>query len=307
MKSPIRQRGAVILVALLVVALAAAAAASLLQQQDFAVRQLETGRDFEQAQWILRGGVQWARSILAQDARASRVDHAGELWATGLPPTEIAQGTVSGEIRDQQGLFNLNNLVLDGRPSAADIAMLKRLLQAIELRAELADAIADWVDADSESTSRDGAEDAHYLRLPVPYRAANRPMTEIGDLLRVRGCDEAALARLRRVATVLPRRTPVNVNLAPPEVLVALVSGLTLPEAFVITSARSTAPIRDRRDFRARLPRRDLQVSDEAFSADSHFFLVLGRATTGKADLRMEALLQRDEGALPVVVWQRML
>lgn len=303
----LRQRGAVLLVALLIVALAAAGASALLQQQDLAVRQFETSRDFEQAQWILKGGVQWARSILAQDARASTVDHAGELWATGLPPTEIEQGTISGDIRDQQGLFNLNNLVLDGKPSGPDIAILKRLLRAIDLGPELADAIADWIDADMETVAPGGAEDDYYLRLPVPYRAANRPLAEMGELLRVRGCDEATVARVRRVATVLPRRTPINVNSAAPEVLVALVNGLTLPEALVLTSGRSTAPMRDRQDFRARLPRRDLKVDEEAYSVDSQFFLVQGRAKTGKADVRMESLLQREKGLLPVVVWQRML
>jgi len=307
MSLPTRQRGAVLLVALLIVALAAAAASALLLQQDLAVRRLETSRDFEQAQWVLKGGVQWARSILAQDARTSNVDHAGELWATGLPATEMEQGTVSGDIIDQQGLFNLNNLVLEGKPSAADIAILLRLLRAIDLHAELADAIVDWIDADGEPRAPGGAEDGYYLRLPVPYRTANRPMAEIGDLLRVRGFDEAAVERLRRVATVLPRRTSVNVNLAPPEVLVALVNGLTLAEALVLTRARSTAPIRDMKDFRESLPRRDLQVADDSVAVESQYFLVQGRARTGKADVRMEALLQRDKGSLPVVVWQRML
>jgi len=132
-------------------------------------------------------------------------------------------------------------------------------------------------------------------------------MAEIGDLLRVRGFDETAVARLRRVATVLPRRTSVNVNLAPPEVLVALVNGLTLAEALVLTRARSTAPIRDIKDFRESLPRRELQVADDSVAVESQYFLVQGRARTGKADVRMEALLQRDKGSLPVVVWQRML
>jgi type II secretory pathway component PulK len=90
-------------------------------------------------------------------------------------------------------------------------------------------------------------------------------------------------------------------------VLVALVNGLTLPEALVLVSGRSAAPIRDRQDFRARLPRRDLLVEDEAFSVESQFFLVQGRAKTGKADVRMEALLQRGKDNLPAIVWQRML
>jgi hypothetical protein len=33
---------------------------------------------------------------------------------------------------------------------------------------------------------------------------------------------------------------------------------------------------------------------------------VSGRATVGKADVRMAALLQRDRTAVPTIVWQRM-
>jgi type II secretory pathway component PulK len=55
------------------------AAVSLLQQQDLALRQLTTARDYEQATWVLKGGAQWARSILQQDARTSNVDHGGEI------------------------------------------------------------------------------------------------------------------------------------------------------------------------------------------------------------------------------------
>ena len=306
MRAPGRQRGAVVLVAMLVVALAATAAGLMLQQQDVSIRQLEAARDHEQARWLLHGGAQWARVILRADARASAIDHGTELWASGLPPTDIEQGRLSGEIRDQQGLFNLNNLVRDGKRSERDIANFGRLLRALGLRAELADAIADWIDADSEPHSPEGAEDAYYLRLALPYRSANQPMSGIEELLRVRGCDEAVVNRLRRFATALPLRTPVNVNLAPPEVLVALVDGLTLPEAQILASSRPAVPFLGRDDFRARLPSNELNVNNEDISVDSQFFLVQGRASVGRADLRMQALLQRSGAALPVVVWLRM-
>lgn len=306
MKRPIHQRGAVVIVAMLIVALAATAASMMLQQQSVAIRQLEAARDYEQARWLLDGGAQWARVILRADSRSSTIDHGGELWATGLPPTEIEQGTLSGAILDQQGLFNLNNLVRDGKSSARDVDMLKRLLQTIGLRADLADVIADWIDADSTLQSPEGAEDAYYLNLASPYRASNQPMSAIEELLRARGSDNAVVARLRQFATVLPRRTAVNVNMAPPEVLVAIVDGLTLPEALVLAGSRRAAPFSGRDDFRTRLPRTELNVNNEDISVDSQFFLVHGRASVGKADLRMQALVHRSGTALPSIVWQRM-
>ena len=306
MKPPRSQSGAAIIVAMLIVAMAAAAAASLLQQQDLALRQLTTSRDYEQAGWILKGGAQWARSLLLADARGSKVDHAGELWASGLPSTEIEQGTVAGQISDQQGLFNVNNLALDGKASARDIATFKRLLQAIGLESGIAEAVADWIDADSEALDTTGAEDEYYLRLAVPHRAANQPVAEIGELLRVRGVDQQVLAQLRRFTTALPRRTPVNVNLAPPEVLVAVVSGLTLAEAQALAGSRAGSPFPNLEEFRKRLPKRAFQWEEGDLSVDSQFFLVQGRATVGRADVRMEALLRREQTAMPTILWQRM-
>jgi general secretion pathway protein K len=301
-----RQRGAAVILAMLIVALAAMAAVSLLQQQDLALRQLTTARDYEQATWVLKGGAQWARSILWQDGRTSRVDHAGELWASGLPPTDIEQGTIGGEISDQQGLFNVNNLALEAKASARDIEAFRRLLAAIGLNANLAQAIADWIDADDEALPEAGAEDEYYLRLPAPYRAANQPVVELGELLRVRGMDEASLARLRGFATALPRRTAVNVNLASPELLYALVPGLTLEESRVLAAGRAKAPFRSLDEFQERLPRRDLKWIEGTLAVGSEHFMVRGRATVGRADVRMEALVQRDGANLPVVVWQRM-
>jgi general secretion pathway protein K len=300
------QRGAAVIVAMLIVALASAAAVAALQQQDLAVRQLTTSRDYEQATWVLKGGAHWARSILYQDGRISAIDHGGELWASGLPRTDIEQGTVSGEITDQQGLFNVNNLALEEKASARDIEAFRRLLEAIGLNPDLAPAIADWVDADEEALPGAGAEDDYYLRLPAPYRAANQPVVELSELLRVRGIDDAALARLRGFATALPRRTPVNVNLAPPELLFAMVPGLTLEEARALASTRAQSPFRSLEEFEKRLPRRGLKWIQGTLSVGSSYFVVRGRATVGKADVRMEALLQRERGAMPVVLWQRM-
>lgn len=278
MKRPSRNRGTVVIVAMLIVALAATSAAFALKRQDVAVRSLEAGRDYEQARWLLRGGAHWARAILAEDARNTVVDHRGELWASGLPSTEVEHGTLSGRIVDLQGLFNLANLHNDGKPSERDIAALRRLLGFLGLRAELADAIA-----------------------------AAQPMSEIGELHRVPGCDDAVVARLRAYAVVLPRRTMLNVNTAPPEVLAAVVDGLALAEALVLTNGARAAPVRDAAELHSRLPRVELVAAATQVSVQSAFFLVEGFAKVGRSQARVQALLQRgDRATMPAIVWQRL-
>lgn len=276
---PSAQRGTAVIIAMLVLALAVAGAAAMLERQDLDVRALQSQRDYEQARWMLRGGMHWARSILAEDARFGVTDHRRELWASGLPPTDVQLGSLAGEIRDEQGLFNLNNLLRGGKPDPQQLGALARLLGAIGLAPALADAIAARIDP-------------------------KRPLADVGELAGLSGLDADALARLRRYATALPRTTAVNVNTAPAEVLAAVVEGLALPEAQALARRLAADPVRNRDEFQARL-RPDLKLNLEAISASSQFFVVQGRAKVGDADLRMEALLQRTGGGLPVIVWQR--
>ena len=278
-QGPCSQRGTAVIIALLVVALAAAAAAAMLERQDLQARALQAQRDYEQARWMLRGGMHWARSILAADARAGTTDHLRELWASGLPPTEVQLGSLAGEVRDEQGRFNLNNVVRSGKPYPPQVAALERLLAAIGLAPDLAGAIAGAI-------------------------AASGPLVDIGELAGVRGLSAEALGRLQRYATALPRPTPVNVNTAPAEVLAALVQGLATSDAQAMARRLAAQPVRTPNEFQAALrPGLTLDLND--ISAASQFFVVYGRAKVGGADLRMQALLQRAGTALPSIVWQR--
>jgi len=173
---PLAQRGTAVIIALLVLALAAAGAAAMLERQDLDARALQSQRDYEQARWMLRGGMQWARSILAEDARAGTTDHQRELWASGLPPTDVQLGSLAGAIRDEQGLFNLNNLSSGGKRDPLQIAALGRLLGAIGLSPALADAIAARIDP-------------------------KRPLADVGELIGVGGLGPDTLMRLRSFVT----------------------------------------------------------------------------------------------------------
>ena len=276
---PPAQRGTAVIIAMLVLALAVAGAAAMLERQDLDARALQSQRDYEQARWMLRGGMHWARSILAEDARAGTSDHQRELWASGLPPTDVQLGSLAGEIRDEQGLFNLNNLLRGGKPDPLQVDALRRLLGAIGLSPALADAIAARIDP-------------------------QRPLADVGELAGLGGLDANALGRLRLFATALPRPTAVNINTAPAEVLAAIVEGLALPEAQALARRLATDPVRNSGEFQARL-RPSLRPNLEGISVSSQFFVVEGRAKVGAADLRMEALLQRTGAGLPLIVWQR--
>ncbi len=299
-----RQSGVAIVMVLLIVALATSLAVFMTKQQNLWQRQLESQFDRAQARRIGIAAIDWARAVLADDARASYTDHADEMWALRLPAMPVENGEVIGVIEDRQGLFNLNNLVRNGVTSAVDVAQFQRLLGLLGLSGELATALSDWMDADGETQGPGGAEDAYYLALARPYRTSNRPLTELSELERVRGFDRPTIERLRPFVTALPIPGPVNVNFAPPEVLVSVAQHMNLANARTLVLQRRGNPFKSVVDFRQRLPNGGIQVSDRDVSVSSQFFAVTGRATVGRALVTTQALLQRSGGGWPAVVWQ---
>ncbi len=244
------QRGVALVMVLLIVAMATTIAAFMAQQQGFWQREMENGRDRAQARRIAEAGIDWARAVLADDASVNQTDNAKEMWAMKLPAIPVEGGEVQGTIVDQQGLFNLNNLVgNNGGASGPDVARLQRLLTALGLPQELGGALTDWMDANSE-TAVNGAEDEYYMNLAKPYRCANRQLSDIGELAWVKGFDAGIVKRLQPFVSVLPKSgTLVNVNFAPPEVLMAMLPGLALQDARQIAMEIKSTPYKNIADL----------------------------------------------------------
>ncbi|MBI2960093.1 MAG: type II secretion system minor pseudopilin GspK [Betaproteobacteria bacterium] len=300
------EKGVAIVLAMGVAAMAAMAATAIMVTQSTWMRQRELSAGHAQAQVLVQTGLDWVRVVLSEDRRTTAVDHLGEPWALRLAPVPVEQGELAGYIEDQQGRFNLNNLVSGGKVSPSHLAQFKRLLAVLELPAELAEALADWIDADSEPQPLGGAESEYYLALDPPYLAANRPLVDASELALVRGFDDVVRARLGPFVTALPRSTLVNVNTAPAEVLAATIEGMDLDVARGLVAQRERAYFRSADDFISRLTR-GLAVSPGNISVRSDYFLVTMRVTIGEAQARGTALLVRDGAAWPTVIWRKYL
>ena len=77
----------------------------------------------------------------------------------------------------------------------------------------IASQVVDWIDADSEVTYPDGAEDSAYLSLTPAYRTANIPITSISELLALPGMTRALYDRLTPYITALPPGTNTTLNI----------------------------------------------------------------------------------------------
>lgn len=299
-----RQQGVAIVIALGVVALAALTASAIMVTQSTWSRQIELTAGHGQAQLLMQTGLDWARAVLSDDRRNSNVDHLGEAWALRLPPIPVEGGSIVGHIEDQQGKFNLNNLVKNGQVNPAQLAQFQRLLSILGLPPALAGALADWIDADSEPQPQGGAEDSYYLSLATPYLAANRPLIDVAELALVRGFDDQVRAALRPFVTALPRYTAVNANTATPEVLAAVIAGLDLDTARALLAQREQGHFSNFPDFFNRLPA-GLIVPAESISVSSDFFIATSRISIGGAQASGSALLAREKAGWPAIVWRK--
>ena len=278
MRTP--QRGVAIVLAMGVVALAALTATAMVVSQGTWARQAELTAGHVQAQLMIQAGLDWSRAMLSDDRLASNVDHPGEPWALQLPPIPVDNGSLAGRIEDEQGKFNLNNLLRNGKVDPVHLAQFQRLLSMLGLPPALASALAGW------------------------FEANNGPLIDTADLALVRGFDDKVRARLRQFVTALPRSTAVNANTAPPEVLSAVIDGLSIDDARALVAQRERSYIRDFSDFFKRLPA-GITVPTADVSVQSDFFLATMQVTIGGAQAQGSALLVRGSSGWPAIAWRK--
>ena len=235
----LRREGGIALVSvLLLLVFVLTLVAGLFYRHQIHIHKVTRAVSGDQALLLVLGAETWVASVLEADARAGKVDHLGEAWARPLPPMPVEGGEISGCLRDMAGLFNLNNLgaytnkrwedELRAETAQHGVATPRAWFREI-LRQRGLDAgdrriaaLVDWVDPDAWLVTPESAEDNEYLLLDPPYRPANHPLTELGELPLVIGFDAADGAALAPWVSTLPRQTRLNVNTAPAPVLAAL-------------------------------------------------------------------------------------
>ncbi|WP_075794126.1 type II secretion system minor pseudopilin GspK [Massilia putida] len=318
--TPWRERGVAVITALLLTTLAISIVASLFWQQQVQVRSMENQRLHLQTKWILRGALDWATLVLFQDG----IDHRDytsldQVWATPLAETRLDQyverqrvegesfdASLSGNIVDACSRYNLRNLGMGkGLPDPQQLEIFKRLLNNLQLDQGLALRVANFVAAGLPATAEDMADPT---RQPAPVIGAPVKILQVEDLLTVQGVTPAVVERLRPFVTVLPGKTPVNVNTAPAEVLAALMANMSVSEANTLIVRRKQAPWREKTYFDADIGEgRD--ATPGAASVKSDWFLVDTRIRLDRAALDAQALIHRSPalvaGGGPKVVWIR--
>ncbi|MBV7482798.1 type II secretion system minor pseudopilin GspK [Bordetella sp. BOR01] len=301
-----RQQGMAVVSALIVVAIVAALTSGLFLRQASAIRQVENEQARIQARWLLLGGIDWARLLLRENARQEATVRRDQLWSTPVLDTRIEgdesgrAAVFSGGIHDEQGKYNLFNLARRGVVDQAQVEVMQRLLGMLGLPDTLAPQLAEQV-ALTQSRLPEEAQAAPGS-LDVGSRAPQP--RGIDDLAALLGVDAGGLQAMRRTMTLLPAATLVNVNTAEPEVIAALVPGLSLAQARSVLGERDRGRwFNDSGDFANRLAGGGEPLQVPAVATTSEWFLANGTVAYQRARVSMQALLGIAGQRAPQTIW----
>lgn len=218
------QQGVALLTILLLVVAITIVAGSMLANQQVMLRQYELTQNQGNFRNHALAGEMIAQQLIAQDAQANQTDSLQDSWAKPIPDYTVAGGKVHIQLADEASRFNLNNLYHDGKVDTRAVSYFQALLTQYGIEPNVAMAVLDWQDPDSEPSPEGGAEASYYQSTgkPSAMPIANQPFSTVDELQYVRGMDADKLRQLRPLLTAVPYYLPMNVNTAKPELLAML-------------------------------------------------------------------------------------
>ena len=285
------QRGAALLTAMLIVALVATLASAALWQQwrQVEIETAERGRS--QTAWMMTGALDWTRLILREDGLSSgSVDHLGEPWALPVQESKLsnflsqdqkwqegdAEVFLSGQITDAQSRLNVRNLIENGQVSTTQLARFVRLFERLNLPLQELQTLSRQLQVALQNPSTTTGNTSQSPLMPE----------QTAQLVWL-GLSPATVRALEGFVGVLPEATPVNLNTAPAEVLMASVPGLDLGAARQLVAQRDKAPWTSLEAVRQALGPAGALINEQQHSVNSRYFEVRGR-------MRIDSVVQQD-------------
>ena len=254
---PVRraQRGAALLIALLIMTLVATLAAGMVWVQWRGIEVESAERARGQGEWLLTAALDWGNLILKSSVRNNhKEDDLGQPWATPLAETKLSsflsadgshsddggpEAFLSGQITDAQSKYNLLNLTISGTKNT-EVDRLRILCEAAGISADVATTLAAGIrqswDAVQQAKDATAQRDGTSVVMP----------TQVSDLAWY-GLSPQVIKQLEPFVQLLPvigtTLTPINVNTAPAEVLMAAFPSITRAQAQQVIQHRQSAPL----------------------------------------------------------------
>jgi general secretion pathway protein K len=306
------QAGAALLLAMLIVTLVATLASGMVWQQWRAIEVEAAERARVQAFWLLSGSLDWARLILREAKPTPTL--LGDTWSTPLAETPLSsflaadqnnnagtdtgpQAYLSGDITDAQSRYNLYNLLQDDPDdAAAELRILQRLCDTLGVPEETASQIAKGMNGASSAEEDSDPSNPAPPTVPLPPQRVSQ--------LTWLGVPADQVQALTPYVEILPQGTPVNINTAPAEVLMAAIDGLDRSSADRLVQARKRAGFANLDAAKPFLPTGITLTGNKHVGVNSTYFEVRGQLRYEDNIISQQSLVQR-RGADVVVLNSR--
>lgn len=201
------QKGAALITVLIIVFIVMTIISNMMYANYRVIQRLTNQKIKEQSYAVLITAVNFGRAGLATSGATSKIDTLTDLWAQPLPNTSITDTMqMGGYIVDEQGKFNINDLVTNGVVNSLILAQFAQLLGYLNIPAALAPAIALYI----ASPPNEGAIMSQYTAANPPSRPAGRPLVDLAELLLVKGMNQQWLYKLAPYITAIPVLTQMQ-------------------------------------------------------------------------------------------------
>jgi general secretion pathway protein K len=138
-------------------------------------------------------------------------------------------------LEDENAKFNINSIIFqNGLTNEEAFESLKKMLEYLTINPAVAQAVADWIDPDSEPRLKDSE-----------YQVKNTYLWSVDELRDIRGIDEKTFKKIEPYITVFGNNRKININTAKLPVLVGLHPDMTETLAERIMDYRKNSPFED--------------------------------------------------------------
>ncbi len=292
------------------------------------------------AGYLARAGVDLARAALLEtaDAELNNTDPSAYLakgsdeqlryavWGLAHGSgakieRDFGEGTLTVSIRPENARLNINSLInLANRD--ATLEAWKPLFESANVPQDmwdgLVDCLMDWVD-ENELTHLNGAESLYYESLSPPYKAKNRPLATVDELIMIKGFNEPMLDSERTVydavagfLTAYSDDQKVNINAVSRDTLMAALN-IDAQLADEIIQERvgpdnqegteDDRPFKDIGDLLSRIPALVQTVADRITFSATGRFTIQARGKVGDIEQVITCVVKLLDKQFVILNW----
>lgn len=290
-----KERGSALITALFIMTLVAIAATAMSTRLQLDIYRTRLTITSDQSYLASQAVSFWAMSELSKDK---------PLFNKSTPTGQILEFpitfkhsypniTVTGQLYDLQGRFNLNTI-----HDKKYLLLFLRLLPIIMPNTDeskqrtIAKATKQWILPWMPGRGNDDFS-SYYSKQKPPFHPANYPMQSVSEFRLIQGVDSRLWEISQDYLTALPEITPININTASSNVLMSLGNGLTKEKIKQIMAARGDKGITKANVLQELIQK--LNIKPEQVTIDSQYFLSLAIVEGEELHLRHYTILKRHK------------